>query len=48
MIDREAFMRKIGIMPREEEKPIEIKEDKVEEKKEEKKEKKSIFKKKKK
>lgn len=47
MIDREAFMRKIGIMPREEEKPIEIKEEK-EEKKEEKKEKKSIFKKKKK
>lgn len=43
MIDREAFMRKIGIMPREEEKPIEIKEEK-----EEKKEKKSIFKKKKK
>ena len=47
MIDREAFMRKIGIMPREEEKPIEIKEEKAE-KKEEKKEKKSIFKKKKK
>ena len=47
MIDREAFMRKIGIMPREEEKPIEIKEEK-EEKKEKKKEKKSIFKKKKK
>ena len=47
MIDREAFLRKIGVAPRKVEEPIEVKEEK-EEKKEEKKEKKSIFKKKKK
>lgn len=44
MIDREAFLRKIGVAPRKVEEPIEVKEEKVEEKKE----KKSIFKKKKK
>ena len=43
MIDREAFLRKIGVAPRKVEEPIEVKEEK-----EEKKEKKSIFKKKKK
>lgn len=47
MIDREAFLRKIGVAPRKVEEPIEVKEEKAE-KKEEKKEKKSIFKKKKK
>ena len=47
MIDREAFLRKIGVAPRKVEEPIEVKEER-EEKKEEKKEKKSIFKKKKK